>query len=48
MPQHGDVEALLVGKVLQLPLLVEDERTGVGQPQLLGIGLGSAEEKELY
>ena len=41
------MQSLLVGKVLQLPLLVEDERTGVGQPQLLSIGLGSAEKRPL-
>ena len=42
MPQHGDVQALLVGKVLQLPLLVVDEGAGVGQPKLLRVGLSSA------
>ena len=47
VPQHCDVQALLVGKVVQLPLLVVDERAGVGQPKLLSISLGSA-DKTIY
>ena len=44
MPQHGDVQALLVCKVFHLPLLVVDERAGVGQPQLLRVSLRSADK----
>ena len=44
VPQHCDVQALLVGKVVQLPLLVVDERAGVGQPKLLSVSFGSGDK----
>ena len=44
MPQHGDVQALLVGKVLYFPFLVVYEGAGVGQPELLCVSLSSANE----
>ena len=42
VPEQCDVQSLLVLKVLQLPLLVVDERTRFGQPKLLRVSFGSA------
>ena len=47
MPQHGDVQALLVGKVLYFPFLVVDEGAGVGQPELLCVSLSSANKRNI-
>ena len=43
VPEQCDVQSLLVLEVVQLPLLVVDERTRVGQPKLLRVGFGSVE-----